>query len=52
MSDRISIIVPIYNEEASLPLLVQKIVSVMEGNGLTFEIIAVNDGSTATSTEE
>jgi glycosyltransferase involved in cell wall biosynthesis len=51
MSDRISIIVPIYNEEASLPLLVQKIVSVMEGNGLTFEIIAVNDGSRDGSAE-
>lgn len=45
MNDRISIIVPVYNEEASLPLLVQHIVSVMESKNLPFEIIAVNDGS-------
>jgi len=41
----ISIIVPVYNEEASLPLLVEKIVSALDGQCLTFEIIAVNDGS-------
>jgi dolichol-phosphate mannosyltransferase len=45
MNNHVSIIVPVYNEEASLLLLIQKIVSVMEATGLTFEIIAVNDGS-------
>jgi len=41
----ISVIVPVYNEEASLPLLVEKIVSVLDEQSLKFEIIAVNDGS-------
>jgi glycosyltransferase involved in cell wall biosynthesis len=51
MNNCISIIVPVYNEEASLPLLVKKIVSVMESKGLAFEIIAVNDGSRDSSAD-
>ena len=41
----VSIIVPVYNEEASLRLLVESITTVMENNQIPFEIIAVNDGS-------
>jgi glycosyltransferase involved in cell wall biosynthesis len=41
----ISIIVPLYNEEESLPELVSWINRVMEQNGFTFEIILVDDGS-------
>ena len=41
----VSVTIPIYNEEDSLPLLVSRIVSALEPLGLDFEIIAVNDGS-------
>jgi len=42
----ISVIVPLYNEEESLPELYQWIERVMKANGLSHEIIFVNDGST------
>ncbi|MDD2196055.1 MAG: glycosyltransferase family 2 protein [Bacteroidales bacterium] len=41
----ISIIVPLYNEEESLPELVAWIQRVMDKNGFTFETILVDDGS-------
>ena len=42
----ISVIVPLYNEEESLPELYAWIQQVMEKNGFTYEVIFVNDGST------
>ncbi len=42
----ISVIVPLYNEEESLPELYAWIKRVMDANGLSFEIIFINDGST------
>ena len=45
----ISVIVPLYNEAESLPELHAWIKRVMDANGLTYEIIFVNDGSTDTS---
>lgn len=42
----ISIIVPLYNEEESLPELYAWIERVMKENGFSYEIIFVNDGST------
>lgn len=42
----ISVIVPLYNEEESLPELHQWIERVMEREGLTHEVIFVDDGST------
>ncbi len=42
----ISVIVPLYNEEESLPELHAWIRRVMEANKFTYEIIFVNDGST------
>jgi glycosyltransferase involved in cell wall biosynthesis len=42
----ISIIVPLYNEEESLPKLFEWIERVMTENKYTFEVIFVNDGST------
>jgi dolichol-phosphate mannosyltransferase len=44
-SESISVIVPVYNEAESLPILVEKIAAVLAGQNLEFEIIAVNDGS-------
>ncbi|MBO8439198.1 MAG: glycosyltransferase family 2 protein [bacterium] len=42
----ISVIVPLYNEEESLVELYEWIERVMNANGLTYEVIFVNDGST------
>lgn len=47
----ISVIVPLYNEEESLPELEQWIRRVMDEHGFTYEIIFVNDGSTDRSWE-
>ena len=41
----ISVIVPLYNEEESLPHLVSWIERIMRENGFTYEIIMVDDGS-------
>lgn len=41
----ISVVVPLYNEAESLPELVAWIDRVARGNGLTYEIIMVDDGS-------
>lgn len=42
----ISVIVPLFNEEESLPKLHEWITRVMEANRYSYEIIFVNDGST------
>lgn len=42
----ISVVIPLYNEEESLPELHSWIKRVVEKEGLTYEIIFVNDGST------
>jgi glycosyltransferase involved in cell wall biosynthesis len=42
----ISVIVPLLNEEESLPELTAWIVRVMESNWFTYEVIMVDDGST------
>ena len=45
----ISVVVPLYNEEESLPELVQWIDRVAGSNNLSYEIILVDDGSTDNS---
>ncbi|WP_316749566.1 glycosyltransferase family 2 protein [Pedobacter gandavensis] len=45
----ISIVVPLYNEEESLPELTSWIAKVMEANNFSYEILFVDDGSTDTS---
>ena len=47
----ISIVVPVYNEEESLPELAEWISRVMLENSYSYELIFVNDGSTDTSWE-
>ncbi len=42
---RISVVVPLYNEEANLETLSQRLLAVLEGLTEDFEIIYVNDGS-------
>ena len=42
----ISVVVPLYNEEESLPELFTWIAQVMKKHGFSYEVIFVNDGST------
>ena len=41
----ISVVVPVYNEEENLPVLIPKLTEVLERLGCCFEIIFVDDGS-------
>ncbi len=41
----ISVVVPVYNEEENLPLLIPKLVEVLKGLGHSYEVIFVDDGS-------
>jgi dolichol-phosphate mannosyltransferase len=41
----LSIIVPIYDEEGSIPQLIDALLSTLDASGRRFEIILVNDGS-------
>jgi len=45
----ISIVVPVYNEEKNLPILIPQIADVMQRLGRKYEIILVDDGSTDNS---
>lgn len=47
----ISVVVPLFNEEDSLPELYAWIERVMNANGFSYEVIFVNDGSTDRSWE-
>ncbi len=47
----ISIVVPVLNEEESLPLLYERLTEVLAGSGYRYEIIIVDDGSTDRSFE-
>lgn len=47
----ISVVIPLYNEEESLPELESWIRKVMDENGFSYEIIFVDDGSTDKSWE-
>ncbi|MEW5957652.1 MAG: glycosyltransferase family 2 protein [Chloroflexota bacterium] len=52
MNPQLSIILPIYNEEESLPHLLDELVPTLETLDRTFEIICVDDGSSDNSFEE
>jgi glycosyltransferase involved in cell wall biosynthesis len=45
----ISVVVPVFEEEESLPELAERISQVCDGSGLTFEVFFVDDGSADTS---
>ncbi len=45
----ISVVVPLYNEEESLPALCSWIERVTEANGLSYEVLLIDDGSTDNS---
>lgn len=46
---QVSVVVPLYNEEESLPELTHRIQNALESNQYVFEIIFVDDGSTDSS---
>jgi glycosyltransferase involved in cell wall biosynthesis len=41
----LSVVVPVFNEEGNLPILIQKLVQVLNPLGLPYEMIFVDDGS-------
>ena len=45
MSIELSIIIPIYNEEGNIPVLYNRLKSVVDSIGVTYELIFINDGS-------
>jgi glycosyltransferase involved in cell wall biosynthesis len=45
----LSIVIPLFNEDESLPELTDWIARVMDREGFSYEIIFVNDGSTDNS---
>lgn len=47
----LSVVFPVYNEEENIPILLREIQSAVEGKGWSYEIVAVDDGSTDRSLE-
>ena len=47
----IAIVIPVYNEKENLPTLMQRLTSVMQSWGKSYEIIFIDDGSTDNSLE-
>jgi glycosyltransferase involved in cell wall biosynthesis len=45
----VSVVIPVYNEAASLSVLIGSLNSVLQNHGVPFELIAVNDGSSDSS---
>jgi len=41
----VSVVIPVYNEEESLPALFERLFPVMEGLGKNWEVVFINDGS-------
>ena len=48
---KISVVVPVYNEEGNLPELIQRLSAVMDGLGRSYELVFVDDGSRDRSLE-
>ena len=42
---KVSVVVPVYNEEGNLPELLRRLTIVLDGRGEPYEVILVNDGS-------
>jgi dolichol-phosphate mannosyltransferase len=41
----ISVVLPFYNEEANLPILYERLTTVLRATGLTYELVFIDDGS-------
>lgn len=50
-SPDLSVVFPVYNEEENVPILLREIAAALDGRGLAYEIVAVDDGSTDRSLE-
>jgi len=48
----LSVVVPAYNEQACIPILVERLTGVLTGLGVFYEIILVNDGSSDGTLDE
>ncbi|MET0619823.1 MAG: glycosyltransferase [Thermoanaerobaculia bacterium] len=48
---KVSVVVPVYNEEGNLPELLQRLTAVMDGLGRPYELVFVDDGSRDRSLE-
>ncbi len=46
----LSVVIPVYNEEESLPQLVEQLLMALRPTGESFELVLVNDGSTDNTT--
>ena len=44
-SPTLSVVIPIYNEQDALPLTVKRLRPILDGLGQTYEVVAVDDGS-------
>lgn len=47
----LSVVFPVYNEEENIPILLGEIARALEGTGVTWEVVAVDDGSQDRSLE-
>lgn len=45
MNPYISIVIPVYNEEKTLPIMFSRLLAVMDNYGKSYEVIFINDGS-------
>ncbi len=45
----LSVVIPIFNEQEVLPMLVERLRPVLDGIGESYEVVAVDDGSTDTT---
>jgi undecaprenyl-phosphate 4-deoxy-4-formamido-L-arabinose transferase len=45
MNPQISIVIPVYNEQETLPIMFSRLIPVMDGLGKSYEVVFVNDGS-------
>ncbi len=51
MTPDLSIVFPVYNEEENVPILLEEIARALDGKGWTYEMVAVDDGSSDRSLE-
>ncbi len=51
MRPDLSVVFPVYNEEENMPVLLEEIARALDGQGWTYEMVAVDDGSSDRSLE-
>ena len=51
MTPDLSVVFPVYNEEENVPILLGEIARALDGKGWSYEMVAVDDGSTDRSLE-